>query len=183
VSAQNKSKKTGAKLSCRAPKVCAVSSGANPAATDAQAKAKTADITQAKETAEGDAKTATKRRRRRRGGKRVAMGEALRREGLDERMVAETYAGVVATLKSKTDEDGVQKLLVDILKECTRHLDPSRPTDRSGTGDTPVTVQLIHAVPRPERPPALPSRGPAQSGTPESKSCGARALRSSEEFL
>ena len=98
---------------------------------------------------------ATKRLRRRRSRKRVPMSDALRKEGLDERMVAETYAGVVATLKEKTDkEGGVEKLLVDILKECTRYLEPTRPTDRSGTGDTPVTVQLIHAVPRPERPPS-----------------------------
>jgi len=80
------------------------------------------------------------------------MGDALRREGLDEHMVAQTYAGAVGTLKDKKDENGgIEKLLFDILKECTRHLESSRPTERSGAGDTPVTVQLVHVVPRPER--------------------------------
>jgi len=161
VSAQNKPKKSNAKLVRQSPKARAVSSGAIPTESGSHAKANTTEIAPAKGAAAAEAKTAKKGLRRRRRGKRVAMGEALRREGLDERMVAETYASVVATLKDKSDKNGsVQKLLVDVLKEFARHLDPSRPTDRSGTGDTPVTVQLIHAVPRPERPPPPTGQGP-----------------------
>lgn len=91
--------------------------------------------------------------RRRRPRKRVRIGEALRSEGLDEHAVAETYAQEVEKLKSKRKSDGgTEKLLFDIMKECSRHLESSRPTERSGAGDTPVTVQLVHVVPRPERP-------------------------------
>ena len=83
----------------------------------------------------------------------MRIGDALRREGLDEHAVAETYAREVENLKNKANSDGgMEKLLFDILKECTRHLESSRPTERSGAGDTPVTVQLVHVVPRPERP-------------------------------
>jgi len=91
--------------------------------------------------------------RPRRRWKRVRIGDALRREGLDEHAVAETYAEEVEKLKSKRKSDGgTGKLLFDIMKECSRHLESSRPTERSGAGDTPVTVQLVHVVPRPERP-------------------------------
>jgi hypothetical protein len=97
-------------------------------------------------------KTLVRPRRRR---KRVRIGDALRREGLDEHTVAETYAREVEKLKNKRKSDGgTGKLLFDIMKECSRHLESSRPTERSGAGDTPVTVQLVHVVPRPERPPA-----------------------------
>ena len=83
----------------------------------------------------------------------MRIGDALRREGLDEHAVAETYAQEVEKLKNKRKSDGgTEKLLFDIMKECSRHLESSRPTERSGAGDTPVTVQLVHVVPRPERP-------------------------------
>ena len=83
----------------------------------------------------------------------MRIGDALRCEGLDEHAVAETYAEEVAKLKNKRKSDGgTEKLLFDIMKECSRHLESSRPTERSGAGDTPVTVQLVHVVPRPERP-------------------------------
>ena len=82
----------------------------------------------------------------------------MRKYGLDEHTIAETYAGVVQTLRSKNEGDGIEKLLVDVLKECTRVLEPpAKSTDRSG-GDTLVQVQLIHNVPRPER---KKSAGPA----------------------
>jgi hypothetical protein len=89
----------------------------------------------------------------------VRLGEAMRKYGLDEHTIAETYAGVVQTLRSKNEGDGIEKLLVDVLKECTRVLEPpAKSTDRSG-GDTLVQVQLIHNVPRPERKnqPGLPA--------------------------
>jgi hypothetical protein len=75
----------------------------------------------------------------------------MRKVGLDEYMVAETYAGVVQTLRSRSEGEGIEKLLVDVLKECTRVLEPpAKASDRSG-GETLVQVQLVHNVPRPER--------------------------------
>lgn len=83
----------------------------------------------------------------------------MRKYGLDEHTIAETYAGVVQTLRNRNEGEGIEKLLVDVLKECTRVLEPpAKATDRSG-GDTLVHVQLVHSVPRPERkiPPSLPA--------------------------
>ena len=95
----------------------------------------------------------------------MRIGDALRSEGLDEHAVAETYAREVENLKSKTNSDGgMEKLLFDILKECTRHLESSRPTERFGAGDTPVTVQLVHVVPRPERPSVEQGHGEVTGG-------------------
>jgi hypothetical protein len=53
----------------------------------------------------------------------------MRRTGLDEYKVARTFAGVVDKLSDgNKDTGGVQKLLVDVLKECSRHLDPRNPS-------------------------------------------------------
>jgi hypothetical protein len=87
-----------------------------------------------------------KRRRR----KRVRLGEAFRKAGLDEQTVAETYVGVVEKLRMKSTGDTVQKLLVDVLKECSRLLEPPRSGNPSGM-ETPTIVELHHNVPRPAR--------------------------------
>jgi hypothetical protein len=84
---------------------------------------------------------------------RVHIGEAMRRSGLDEYKVAQTYATVVDKLSGKhadKDAGGVQKLLVDVLKECSRHLDP-RHSERDAAPDAPVQFILIHEVARPDR--------------------------------
>jgi hypothetical protein len=79
----------------------------------------------------------------------MLIGEALREQGLDERAVAATFVHVLRKLTRKTDTTGsVEKLLVDVLKECSRHLGPS---ERAAATDSAVIVQLIHRVPRPER--------------------------------
>lgn len=101
--------------------------------------------------AHGKGRELSRRRRNRR--KRVRLGEALRQRGLDEHTLADNYVGVLEKLKDKTDKSGgVEKLLVDVLKECSRHLEPARPADRLGMGDVPVRVHLVHNVARPERP-------------------------------
>lgn len=87
-----------------------------------------------------------KRRRR----KRVRLGEAFRKAGLDEQTVAETYVGVVEKLRVKSAADTVQKLLVDVLKECSRVLEPPRSGGPSGM-EPPTIVELHHNVPRPAR--------------------------------
>lgn len=82
------------------------------------------------------------------GARRVRMGEALRIKGIDEHSVAEAYAGVVGMLKDRAAaNDSVDKLLVDILKECSKHLEE----DSKATGGAPVQVRLIHNVARPQR--------------------------------
>ena len=62
---------------------------------------------------------------------RIRIGDAMRRSGLDEYKVARTFAVVVDKLsdgETAKDTGGVQKLLVDVLKECSRHLDPRNPS-------------------------------------------------------
>jgi hypothetical protein len=86
------------------------------------------------------------------GRKRVRLGDALRQRGLDEHTMADNYVGVIEKLKEKTGKSGgVEKLLVDVLKECSRHLEPVRAADQRSAGDMPVHVHLVHNVARPER--------------------------------
>ncbi|HUJ33248.1 MAG TPA: hypothetical protein VLY23_18345 [Candidatus Acidoferrum sp.] len=90
---------------------------------------------------------------------RVRLGEALREQGIDEHAVAETYADVVDKLKGKTQEnDSVEKLLVDILKECSKHLEE----DAKAAGNSAVRVTLVHNVARPQRG-ALAPEAPASA--------------------
>lgn len=83
------------------------------------------------------------------------MGDALRQAGMDETTVAEGYVSVVKKLGGKNDKgDTVEKLFVDVLKECARHLDQPRPAANAGTtpaSDARVTINLIHNVARPQR--------------------------------
>jgi hypothetical protein len=89
---------------------------------------------------------------------RLAMGDALRRAGLDEVTVAEHFAATVQKLSTKNEgSEGVAKLFVDTLKECTRHLDSPRSSGAASGGaaaasETRVIVNLIHEVARPNRP-------------------------------
>jgi len=95
-------------------------------------------------------------------GPRIHIGEALRQCGLDEYAIAKTYVHVMAQLTTKNPDGGVvAKLLVDVLKECSRQIEASQPPSRA-TADAPVIVQLVHAVSRPIRalPPA-PAEVPA----------------------
>src|ERR1700677_1824333 len=87
-------------------------------------------------------------------GPRISIGEALRQVGLDEYAIANTYLHVVGKLTAEeSDTGGAQKLLVDVLKECSRQIEASQPPARANA-DAPVIVQLVHAVSRPAR--ALP---------------------------
>src|SRR5215469_6545281 len=74
--------------------------------------------------------------------KRVRIGDALRRRGLDEWTIAEGYVDVVGKLSRKSDaNDSVEKLFVDVLKECSRHLEPPHSADDAP--DAPVIVRLV----------------------------------------
>lgn len=94
--------------------------------------------------------------------KPMRMGQALRREGVDEHAVAETWAEVVDMLKGKTEQNSdVDKLLVEVLKECSKHLED----DNKAAGPPPVRVKLMHNVARPQRnlPPASASEPPNEN--------------------
>jgi hypothetical protein len=89
--------------------------------------------------------------------KRVGIGEALRQRGFDEHTIADNFIDVTQRLKRKSDKSGgVEKLLVDVLKECSKYIEPARPSDRVadrlGSGGAPIHVHLIHSVTRPARP-------------------------------
>jgi hypothetical protein len=86
----------------------------------------------------------------------VHIGEALRREGLDERTIAGTYAQVVDNLKGTKKAGSNEKLLVEILKECTRQIEAAQPV-----GDGGIQVQLVHNVERPAR------ANPTDAATPQ----------------
>jgi hypothetical protein len=88
--------------------------------------------------------------------KRVRIGDALRQSGLDEWRIAGGYVGVLDKLtQNASDGESPEKLLVDVLKECSRHLEPPRSPD--AVSDGPVTVNLIHHVSRPSRTPTRSS--------------------------
>lgn len=97
---------------------------------------------------------AAKSRPRRR--KRVRIGEALRKIGYDEYTIAQNYADTTERLKAKSGKNGnIEKLLIDVLKECSRLIEPLRPadtaTDRSNAPGATIHVHLVHNVPRPAR--------------------------------
>jgi hypothetical protein len=82
----------------------------------------------------------------------MSIGEALRKQGIDEHVIASNYVHVVGDLTGNRPKAGtVQKLLVDVLKECSRQVEAARESERAARGDAPVIVQLVHDVPRPDR--------------------------------
>lgn len=93
---------------------------------------------------------------RARGKKPVRIGDALRQRGFDEHTIADHYVDVAHRLKGKSDQSGsVEKLLVDVLKECSKYLEPAKSLERAdertaGRGAA-VHVHLVHSVRRPAR--------------------------------
>ncbi len=83
--------------------------------------------------------------------KRVRLAEALRSSGLDELTVAQNYVVVVEKLRDGSgDANSAQKMLVDVLKECSRILEPPK-APGGGASEVPAVVNLYHNVPRPVR--------------------------------
>jgi hypothetical protein len=104
----------------------------------------------------GQRKPAAAAKPRARNRKPVRIGDALRQRGFDEHTIADHYVDVAHRLKGKSDKSGgVEKLLVDVLKECSKHLEPPRPMERtderSGARGAAVHVHLVHSVTRPAR--------------------------------
>ena len=71
----------------------------------------------------------------------------MRVHGMDEEKFAKKMRGLVNKLSKP---NGSSKLLLDALKEWGRQFAPDRAADRAAS-ETPVTVQLVHHIPRPVR--------------------------------
>lgn len=78
---------------------------------------------------------------------RLKVPEAMRLHGMDEEQFAKQMRGFINKLSKQS---GSSKLFLDGLKEWGRHLVPDRSADRV-LSETPVTVQLVHQIPRPVR--------------------------------
>jgi hypothetical protein len=81
---------------------------------------------------------------------RLPIDEALRSGGMDERAYAKALARFMARVASANRD---AKLMLDGLKEWSRHFQPKRSAESAPANDPPVIVQLVHDVRRPVRPP------------------------------
>jgi hypothetical protein len=92
-----------------------------------------------------------KRNRRR---KVAGIGDALRQRGFDEHTIAENYVELTQRLRAKSHKSGsIEKLLVDVMKECSKYIEPQKPAERWGdrAARAPIHIHLVHNVSRPER--------------------------------
>ncbi len=97
------------------------------------------------------------------GQRRVKMGDAMRGLGLDELKLAETFS----SLLDRVDKPKKEKMLLEVLRECGKLLEVYPSASRSAGGSDPVPVQLVHSVPRPERPAAATAdQAPLQPDMP-----------------
>ena len=78
----------------------------------------------------------------------MSVGDALRSVGFGERALAKEMRGLVVRLRSKPASS---KLLLDVLKECGRHLVVTYERDAEWDEDEAVQVELAHNVARPAR--------------------------------
>jgi hypothetical protein len=83
--------------------------------------------------------------------RRVGLAEALRREEIDEQRIAEVYADLIHDLENRPD-DRVEKLLIEVLKECSRLLEKESPPAKSEPRIASIPI-VIHNVPPPQRGP------------------------------
>lgn len=130
-------------------------SGGTQAAKHASETQKSSPDAAAQDGKPSVAKGAPAKKRTRRRRKAVGIGRALRLRGFDEHAIADNYIEVTERLKGKSDKSGsVEKLLVDVLKECSKYIEPARPADQ--LRQAPVHIHLVHNVTRPARivPPA-----------------------------
>lgn len=83
---------------------------------------------------------------------RMRLAEALRRHGVDEQMLAAAYADLVEKLQDKAEDRGVEKLLIEVLKECSRLLEKETTPAKSEWRAASIPI-VVHNIPRPERGP------------------------------
>lgn len=88
----------------------------------------------------------------------MRMGEAFRMAGIDEHAIAENYVNVADVLKGgDSGRQAGQKLLLEVLKEWTRVLEPPQRAGVASVADVPpVQITLVHNVARPVRPAPAP---------------------------
>ena len=80
---------------------------------------------------------------------RIRLRSAMRAVGLDEWKIAWNLNAKVDQLSaSKYASD--TKLLLDYLKEATRHLDPASASANAASQEAAI-VEVVHQVPRPDR--------------------------------
>jgi hypothetical protein len=89
--------------------------------------------------------------------KRVRLGEALRKRGIDEHAVAAGYADVMGELQSKPKDTNADKLLVDILKHCGKILEQEDAPVKPESDAHSIPVVVLRSMLRPQR-------GPGQGG-------------------
>jgi hypothetical protein len=89
--------------------------------------------------------------------KRVRLGEALRKQGIDEHAVAAGYADVMGELQSKPKDTNADKLLVDILKHCGKILEQEDAPVKPESDAHSIPVVVLRSMLRPQR-------GPRQGG-------------------
>ncbi len=89
--------------------------------------------------------------------KRVRLGEALRKRGIDVHAVAGGYADVLGELQSKPRDSSEGKLLVDVLKQCGKILEEEDAPVNPESDIRSVPVVVLHNMMRPQR-------GPGQGG-------------------
>ena len=98
---------------------------------------------------------------------RMSLRQAMRAQGLDEYKVARVFNRQVNRLQRRAKpKKGLpaaqEKLLLEVLKECAKILEPAR---ANAAQDSSVPFQLVHEIPRPPRP-AVPM-GDSFSGSQE----------------
>src|SRR6185437_16029888 len=99
---------------------------------------------------------------------RMSLRQAMRAQGLDEHKVARVFNRQVNRLQRRAKpKKGLpmaqEKLLLEVLKECAKILEPA--SRANAAQDSSVPFQLVHEIPRPTRP-AIPM-GDSFSGSAE----------------
>jgi hypothetical protein len=96
----------------------------------------------------------------------------MREEGLDEPALAKATLKLLEKLLRGKKLNGSEKLLLDLLKEISRTLEPQGSTgvgSGSSATDAPMIVQLVHDVPRPSRTRGGEAEGPDGIETQEAR--------------
>lgn len=83
---------------------------------------------------------------------RMSLRQAMRAQGLDEHKIAKAFNRQVNRLqrrakKKKELPPAQEKLLLEVLKECAKIMEPGR----ANGGQEPSALQFVHEIPRPVR--------------------------------
>ena len=96
--------------------------------------------------------TATKTRFTPAARPRMSLRQAMRAQGLDEHKISKTLKRQVNRLQrlvpKKTLNAAKEKLLLEVLKECVKIMEP---VSRANAAQDSTAFQLVHDIPRPPR--------------------------------